>query len=160
MPHVAVRPHVPAHIRSSARLLLSFLQALCGPRAQHAGVGRSVHTSSSGGVADLQFWAADNERRAEWTLRRRLQGAATRAPNAAEATTGPLPPGELHIPQWCKHLRVRISPKPFSTNISRNFYFQEIYPPGIPGGLHFHRASNYWKICSDQNCGEWRDRTH
>lgn len=110
--------------------------------------GRSVHTSGSGGVTDLQFRAADNERRAEWTLRRRLQGAAKGGPKAAGATTGPLPPGEVHIPQRWKHLRVRmLSPIPFLTKISRNFYFQEIYPLGIPGGLHFHHTSNYWKIC-------------
>lgn len=122
--------------------------------------GRSVHTSGSGGVTDLQSWAADNEGWAEWTLRRRLQEAAKGGPKAAGATTGPLPPGEVHIPQRCKHLRVRmLSPIPFFTKISRNFCFQEIYPPGIPGGSHFHHTSNYWKICWDQNCGEWRDRT-
>lgn len=150
-PHALHRVNAPRCCQTTCS---SSHQILCEPAiifftgsAHRSLCGRSVHTSGSGGVTDLQFWAADNERQAEWTLRRRLQRAAKGGPNAAAPTTGPLPPGEVHIPQWCKHRVRMLSPIPFFTKISRNFYFQEIYPPGIPGGLHFHHTSNYWKIC-------------
>lgn len=144
MPHVAVGPHVPAHIRSSASLLLSVLQAqrtgVC-TADPFAPLSVAASRICNSGLLIMNGGA-------EWTLRRRLRGAAKGGPKAAGATTGPLPPGEVHIPQRCKHLRVRmLSPMPFFTKISRNFCFQEIYPPGIPGGLHFHHTSNYWKIC-------------
>lgn len=155
MPHVAVRPHVPAHIGSSACLLLSVLQPqLTGVCTADPFTPLAVAASRICNSRLLIMNAGLSGPSEE------APGGCKGRPNAAGATTGPLPPGEVHIPQRCKHLRVRmLSPIPIFTKISRNFYFQEMYPPGIPGGLHFHHTSNYWKICWDQNGGEWRDQT-
>lgn len=120
----------------------------------------SVHTSGSSGVVGLQFLAADNERELSG-----LSGGSSRGLPGGDRTLQrqqkcPFSQGNSTFHSGVNtFMSERSSPVPFSTNISRNFYFQEMYPPGIPGGLHFHCAWNYWKMCSDLNCGEWRDQT-
>lgn len=80
-------------------------------------LGRSVHTFTP--PLRRQFLTA------EWTLRRRLRGGC--GGRAKRRNSGAPAVRELRIPQWCKHLYVKaLSLLPFSTNISKNFYFQEV----------------------------------